>query len=270
MPIQGGVLIGWMTRDEAVTFLCDQCAFDPPLSAEQAEAQWRVYRDAVEGLGERDATGPAELPLDREEERAARRFMTHHRQAPNILRVVKVDPMRLIVKQLMVVTERSDDYRGQCATSQGWLALGLSTTTTNAQIQMRFGLNAMEFDIPHAEYFAAFGPNNQWGLQEGARHVSVTGVQGRMMLWAGYHRSYARVSSMAPDAIDRSLVVALTTDGDFAVSQASPNHGLRDMLCGLRPPLFADFFDDRFFMRVPLRRRRFVLQVRAQVVAVDA
>jgi hypothetical protein len=91
-----------------------------------------------------------------------------------------------------------------------------------------------------------------------------------MMLWAGYHRSYARMVSMAPEAIDRSLVVALTEDGNFKVSPASPNHGEREMLTGGRPPLFSDFFAEGFFMKVKLRKKRFELQIRAQITALDA
>ncbi len=90
-----------------------------------------------------------------------------------------------------------------------------------------------------------------------------------MMLWAGYHRSYARMLSIAPDAIDRSLVVALTRDGVLKVLPGSPNHGELKMLTGARPPLFGDFFDARFFMNVRLRKRRFELRVRAELVPID-
>jgi hypothetical protein len=41
------------------------------------------------------------------------------------------------------------------------------------------------------------------------------------------------------------------------------------MVTGLRPPLLRDFFDPTFFMRVNLKRKRFILQVRAQIAAVD-
>jgi hypothetical protein len=88
-------------------------------------------------------------------------------------------------------------------------------------------------------------------------------------LFAGYHRSYARIASAKPDGSDRSLLVALTTDGDFLVSPHSPNQGVRAMLCGLRPSLLSDFFDDDFFITVNLKRKRYVLQIRANCVPVD-
>jgi len=79
------------------------------------------------------------------------------------------------------------------------------------------------------------------------------------------------MESAKPDGMERSsLLVALTTDADFILSPQSPNQGLRAMLCGPRPPLFGDFFDDRFFIKVKLRKKRYELQIRAQVVAVDA
>ena len=137
-------------------------------------------------------------------------------------------------------------------------------------MQVRYGRNIADFDVPHGEFGMQYDTQkNVMFIREDARHVSLTEYGSRMMLWAGYHRSYGMVST-APEGTDRSLVAALTEDGTFAVSSASPNQGLRDTLCGLRPPLFADFFDDRFFMTVPLKRKRYVLQVRAQVVGVDA
>jgi hypothetical protein len=77
------------------------------------------------------------------------------------------------------------------------------------------------------------------------------------------------MANIAPDAIDRSLLVVLTTDGDFLLSADSPNQGLREMLRGPRPPLFRDFFDDRFVMKVKLRKKRFELQIRAQLVGIN-
>ena len=84
-----------------------------------------------------------------------------------------------------------------------------------------------------------------FGIQEFMKNATVNRFDGRLWLWSGYHRSYARIANMAPDAIDRSLLVVRTTDGDFLVASNSPNQGLRDMLRGRRPALFRDFFDER-------------------------
>lgn len=75
---------------------------------------------------------------------------------------------------------------------------------------------------------------------------------------------------MAPDAIERSVLVVDTTDGEFLVSPSSPNQGVRAVCCGLRPPLFADFFDDRFFIQLPLKRKRFGRLVKYIIARVRA
>jgi hypothetical protein len=133
---------------------------------------------------------------------------------------------------------------------------------------MKAGANWIDIEIPHAEFILTADQRRGIHIQQLAGHVNVTEFGGRMMLWAGYHRSYARMLSIAPDAMDRSLL-ALTRDALLKVLPGSPNHGELKMLTGPRPPLFGDFFDARFFMKVKLRKRRFELRVRAQIVPVD-
>lgn len=261
-----------MERDAAVRFLRDECIFDPPLSEQDAENLWRPYREAVQNLPVREARAPERLPLDNPEREAAQRFLQeHHRRgATNILDVIKVDPFRLVVHQHQVVLDRAQDYADSLRTSAGWIAQSLPTRVpAQSQVQIQARPNTMDIRIPHAEFVFAFDPRGGFQIQELARHVTVTAFEERIMLWAGYHRSYARIATTAPDAIDRSLLVVLTTDGTFAVAPDSPNQGLRDTLCGLRPPLFSDFFDERFFMRVQLLKKRFELRVRAKVVPIN-
>jgi hypothetical protein len=125
-------------------------------------------------------------------------------------------------------------------------------------------------NVPHGEFAFVFEPQvTQFLVIETARHTSVTQFGDRMLLWAGYHRSYARMVNANPEGIERSMLVALTTDADFFVSEQSPNQGLRAVVCGLRPPLFRDFFDERFFINVRLRKKRWELQIRAQCVGVN-
>jgi hypothetical protein len=134
---------------------------------------------------------------------------------------------------------------------------------------MRTSPNAVDALVPHGEFMFAFNPAAGFGIQEFMKNATVNRFDGRLWLWSGYHRSYARIANMAPDAIDRSLLVVRTTDGDFLVESNSPNQGLREMLRGRRPALFRDFFDERLFMRVRLRKKRFELQIRAQVVGIN-
>lgn len=270
MPLNAIFMPGWMERDAAVGFLTTVCAYDPPLTEAQAENIWRPYREAVEALPEREAPAPALLPLTRDEQTARTQFLAQHRQSPNIRDVIKVDPMGLVVHQWQVIVERSDQYTQDVTTMQGWIANTVLAQPRSHQVQLKMGPNAMDVDVPHGEFMVAFLPNGRFQVQEMARFVTATAFQNRLLLWAGYHRSYARTRAIAPDAIERSLLVVLTTDGEFLVSAASPNQGLRVTLCGRRPPLFGDFFDERFFIRVPVKEKRFVVRVRAQISAVDA
>jgi hypothetical protein len=260
-----------MEHDEAVALFRHECI--PAHTEEEAEGLWALYRARVDALPVRPAEAPPRLPLDAQEEQAARRFLAFYRTAPNITDVIKINPMGLVVHQLRVVLDQVRKHQNSVRVRDGWLKECLAANRPGPrQLQVRMEPTGICFDIPHAEFMAAFGPSPNGLLfapQELCRHVSVTAFDNRMLLTAGYHRSYARISSMAPDAIDRTLVVALTTDGAFRVTADSPNQGLVEKLRGLRPPLFGDFFDDNFFMRVKLRKKRFELRVQAQVHAVD-
>ena len=267
--LEAHVLIGWYDRDAAVRFLTTDCVFDPPMNDGDAEARWRPYRDRVENLAERPGLAPHPLPLTASERSACDQFLKSRSGAPNIKDVIKIDPSGLVVHQLIVCDERRVAYQNAVATMQGWINVTLAAPQTSHQVQLGFGPNGMDAHVPHGEFVITFS-NTGYQIAELAKFVSVTKFDQRMLLHAGYHRSYARMRGMAPDAIERSVLVVVTTDGDFLVSPSSPNQGVRAMCCGLRPPLFTDFFDDRFFMTVPLKRKRFVLQVRAQMVPVDA
>jgi hypothetical protein len=270
--VDGIVLLGWKTEAEALAFLMNHCVFDEPLGKDAALAIWHHYRSAVASLPERAALAPQRLPITGHYElEAVKEFKRKWRGALNILDVVKIDPMGLVVHQLDIVVERSHStYRSKVESMNGWLKHGLFGDGATPSLNIRAAMNAVDVELPHAEFVFGFNPARGFTVEQMARHVNVTEFGNRMMLWAGYHRSYARMLSMAPDAIDRSLVVALTADGNFKVSPLSPNQGEREMLTGLRPPLFGDFLDDRLVMKVKLRKKRFELHVRAAIAAIDA
>jgi hypothetical protein len=103
------------------------------------------------------------------------------------------------------------------------------------------------------------------------RYVTAWDLPGlsRTLLWAGYHRSYARIANTAPDANVRSLMMVLADVGTVDVFPSAPNGGLRAILCGANPPLFGDFFDDRLCLTVNLRKKKYQVQVRANCVPLD-
>jgi hypothetical protein len=126
--------------------------------------------------------------------------------------------------------------------------------------------NGWDFSLPHGEFMLAF--NGQvFGIVQGAPHVSVSAAERRTVLWAGYHRCYARVATVNPTAMDRSVLAALTDEGTLAVAT---NQALRDLVLAERPPLLSDFFDECFFMEVQLRPKRYELQIRVKVAQINA
>jgi hypothetical protein len=265
------VLLGWMAESHAVAMLTDPVAWGTPMTQECARQTWAEYRARVEALPEREAIAPVRLPITGfHEQEAIKEFRRRFKGAANILDVIRIDPMGLVVHQLLIVLDRSNTYAAKTSSVQGWLKHALLCDGPPPPMNVRAAFNAIDVEIPHSEFVFGFHPNTGFGPQQLARHVNATAFNNRLMLWAGYHRSYARMLSMAPDAIDRSLVVALTADGNFKVSPASPNQGEREMLTGARPPLFSDFFTDGFFMKVKLRKKRYELQIRANIVAIDA
>src|SRR5262249_37217433 len=120
------------------------------------------------------------------------------------------------------------------------------------------------WDVPHAE-FSVSGialPNGQRHLSpiEWPKWVTAVPCDGRWLLWAGYHRSYARIAyTNAGDpegAVKRAVplvLVANVTGRPFAAEALA-------RATGPRPPLFRDFFDDTLFFTVQLRRKRYELR----------
>ena len=105
--------------------------------------------------------------------------------------------------------------------------------------------------------------------EELTKHVSVSACEDRLLLWSGYHRTYARVANLAPGGTDRGLLVARFTDGESLAAPDAPDQWVRDMLRGVRPPLFRDFFDESVITRVKIRKNRFELHIEAKIVRVN-
>ena len=271
------VLLGWFQKDPAIQYLRSECLFDPPLTETQAESIWSRYRSAVEDLGDRAVSLPARLQMNDFECRSATAFLEtfkHRLRVQSIQDVIKIDPRQLVVRQFYVITDRSDNYANEVCTATGWVKHCLpATPPTPKSIKIFPGMNAVNVEIPHAEFFFTYNAQTlQFEIPEYLRHISVSKfeTQERMLLWAGYHRSYARMASAVPDAIVRSALMVLTTDGTLDTSPGAHDQGLRAIICGDTPPLFGDFFDERLVMKVKLRKKRYELHIRANLVAIDA
>jgi hypothetical protein len=266
------LLLGWMDRDTALSYLCKDCVDLPSYSETEAESLWREYRARVDALPMRTAKSPQRLSLTREEKNAAEKFLAPHRQAGNshIQDVIKVDPLGLVIHQLYMTLDKAREYMDH-VTARTWCirqCLAVRPKETK-MLQGKFRRNSAEIEIPHREFAILFEPGNTFGIEELAAHVSATEFQGRTLLWAGYHRAYARVANVKPDPMERALLVVLSKDAEHIVAPDSPDPVLRATLLGPRPPLFADFFNDHLFLKINLRKKRYELRLRASVEAVN-
>lgn len=261
-----------MERDDALSYLCRDCVAMPPYSEAEAESLWNEYRARVAGLPARDARSPERLRLTSEEKKAAEKFLAIYDAGPDahIQDVIKVDPMGLVIHQLYIIPEKAKPYMEHAA-ARSWCIQQCLTVRPRGTMMLdgTFRRNSAEIEIPHREFAINFFPGSTFEVEELAAHVSATQFGSRTLLWAGYHRAYARLAALKPDAPDRSLLVVLSKDAEHIVAADSPDPAVRAMLLGPRPPVFADFFNDRLFVKLRLRRKRFELRIRASVEAVD-
>src|SRR5581483_2667776 len=223
--VRGRVLLGWLSRDQAVQFLLQECVFDPPLDAAAAETLWRPYRNRAIALPERAPATLTRLRQTPAEIAHAKAFMgfLNGMGSHDILEVIKVDLSGLAVIQHHVVTERCDDYAKRVMSESGWLTECLPTAANNSSIRITPVRQAHPFstgtdiDIPHAEFlFAANKMTGAWTVSELLRHVTAVEFGGRTFLKGGYHRSFARISA-TPTATVPSAVVALASNASVVL-----------------------------------------------------
>lgn len=268
--MDGIALLGWKTRDAALDLLQNGCQFEPRLDDNAAEALWAEYRSRVNDLRGRAIPPPERLCFTNDEQRLVGRFLDTVKAhgtaiAETVQEVVKVDPVRLVVHQLEIATERSDATAARLRTPADWTLEFLAPTSPVVNPNVRHTPNAIDLELPHGEWALLFHPVRGFIVTEGGRHMSVAPINSHLALWSGYHRTFASV--MHPRSRDRAILAVVA---DEAVASAAPR------TCGLRaahsdnPPVFEDFFNPDLALRVQFRRKRFTMQVRARMVATDA
>lgn len=263
------ILLGWMGKDEAIPYLLEQCWFDPPLTSQQAEELWEKYRKVVEALPERKITPPVRLPIPNARREVVTDFLRRFK-GPEVLDVINIDPLDLVIYQLYVVTDVADNHAKQL-TGRQWVKNCLQAERPIVQMQGRMENGVLKFSLPHGEHMFALQPDGAFRIQQGAAFISVCEVESRLVLKAGYHRSFAFCRAMRnePDAKDRSLLVALTKTVPAQLDAGFPTQGLRTTVLGSRPPLLSDFFNESLAMAVKLRKRRFEMHIKVDLVPVD-
>lgn len=267
--VEAILLPGWMTDEQVIKTFVEECV-DPKCDEKKAIQIRDEYRTRIENSPERLALAPKNQELTANEKRAADSFLKIQRQAQNknVADVIKIDPSFCVAHQLQIILDRSEEYKKQASNLQSKLQMSLPPAPPARQMQVLAGTNEIRIPVPHAEFMLGVGPTGL-GVAEMAKHITVSAYDNRLLLWAGYHRSLAAISVANPEGIERSLVVVLTYDAALLVSPDSPNPGIREMLRGLRPPLLMDFLDDRFSMRVKLRKKRCELWVQGRIMWLD-
>jgi hypothetical protein len=264
--LDGLLLLGWMEENEAVEWLTNMCSFVPPLDVATATALWQEYRNKVLALPERVPRASVRHPLPNGCAGHVTDFLRRHRN-PEVRDVVSVDPLELAIYQFYVVVAKADHHHNQAG---AWMRKTLVIDRPIAQLPMRVEGDTIKLSLPHAEHMIGVQPDGAFRIQQAAGFVSVVDLGGgRLLLKAGYHRSFAfaRAAMNEPDAKDKCELVALTTSLPPQLTPAFPHQGLRTTVFGSRAPLFSDFFDEDLAMSVKLRNKRWEAHLR--ITAVD-
>jgi hypothetical protein len=163
-----------------------------------------------------------------------------------------------VIYQFYVAVDRANQH-AQNIGNNDWTKACLQLDRPISQLPIRLEDNAIKF---------ALRPDGAFQIQQTGGFICVCEINGRMILKAGYHRSFAlaRAAMNAPEASDTSLLVALTATAPPQLSPQFPTQGLRTTVLGSRPPLFSDFFNSSLAMRVRFRRKKFEYHIRFEQV----
>ena len=263
--LEGIVLLGWLEKADAISFLQNACWFDPQLTDQQAEALWQPRQQAVQALPQRNVQPPKRLPIPNASQPWVNQFIARTR-GPEVLDVLNIDPRGLAIHQFYVAVDRANEHAQNIGNSQ-WTRTCLQIDRPIAQLPIRTEGNIVKVSVPHGEHILALN-GGAFQIQQGGGFISVCEINGRMILKAGYHRSFALVrgSMKELEAKDTSLLVALTATAPPNLSPQFPTQGLRTTVLGSCPPLFSDFFNDSLAMKVKLRRKKYEYHIHFEQV----
>jgi hypothetical protein len=272
--VKAKLLLGNMPKAEALKTL-SFCEFSQPLSENDATALWEGYRAKTNNLPLREAASPLPQQLTAKEQKIVANFMKDMKQRPTgpyLSKVIKVDPRDLAIHQFMVITERSQEYAKKMNTEENRAlqCLGVGTEFRGQFPVRKVGATTI-VELPHAEYIVQGMPNG-FNFIERDRYISAVEAGKRLLLWGGYHRTYAVLSQMSPDGAGGAPLLTLMTGvAEVAAffSDRCTRPAVRDTVVGPRPALFRDFFNPDLFMEVNLRKQRYEMHIRpaAPIVA---
>ena len=263
--LDGILLLGWMEKSEALSWLMEHCWFDPALTPMEAEALWEKYRAVAQALPDpRPIPKIQRRPIPALAQPHVKQFLARHK-GPEVLDVLNVDPRELVIYQFYVAVSRSDEHIKNG--SKAWAQTCLQIDRPPSNLPIRSEGNIIKISLPHGEHGLALQPDGAFRIQQGGGFVAVCELNGRILLKAGYHRSFATARGVnAPDANETSLLVALTATAPPQLSAQLPTQGLRTLVFGSRPPLFSDFLDESLAMRVKLRKKKYEAHIRFEQI----
>src|SRR5713101_5347615 len=152
-----------MDRLSAVPYLQNECCFERPLTAEEAEEMWLTHRNRVEALPARQLQPPQRFPITTENRQLVNQFLSQFR-GPEVLDVIKINPMELAIYQMYVVTDRADHHANQTG---DWAKKTLVLNRPIVQLPWRVEDGALKLSLPHGEHQIWINPNGTYGIQQG-------------------------------------------------------------------------------------------------------
>jgi len=260
-------LLGWMDREQALKFLMEDCLFSAPLPSRIAEEIWKFHKTVAENLPPDEPRSIRKLPLSAADLKAARKFRSWHPDAVSVVDFVRLNPMDLVVHQLWASTAIADGYRDKVAPDK-WLYTALLDPPSDSRLKWRRDDEKVIFDLPHSEFVLAgpVQPSGELRVSEAQGFVTVAFHADRALLMSGYHRTFA--------CAQRALEVANAPHGvlfgvsNYLTAMGSAADDVLRVMEGPRPPRMADFFDERLFLPVTLRRRRYQMRVSYELVEI--
>lgn len=264
--LQGRALLGWMTRDEAVRFLTNDCLFPTPLTEQQAQELWQARKEIVDALPHGEAVASETIPLWDADQKVIRQFRSRHPEADSIVDFARLNPLDLVVHQLWISTEIAAGFSHR-VTPEKWVHTSLIDPPASSRPGWRREGNALLVDLPHFEFFLA-GPraDGEMWIAEAEPFVTVALHAGRGLLLRGYHRTAALGMSLHESgASSGSALFGVSNALELMGSDADEIHRMMEKP---RPPRLGDFFDERLSLPVMLRRRQYRMRIEYDVAEV--
>jgi len=161
------------------------------------------------------------------------------------------------------VTERSAHYAQQMMDEQTRInhCLGTGLALVGQPTPRLINSKIIALDLPHFEFtllpVGIVNGQMQCQIREWDRYITAFSTpEGRMVLWGGYHRTYALLCQLAGDASGGAPLVTVMTGMPDVLKFLTNPSSVRDTVLGERPALLRDFLDEELFIEVDLRKKR--------------